>query len=74
MSSDEMIDQVEKLEMVQYRMQAEGFHYCFKQYSSFDEVKDEEFHQLRRAYLEAASRLESYVTEKIEDLRSKIEE
>jgi hypothetical protein len=74
MSSDEMIDQVEELEMVQYRMQAEGFHYCFKQYSSFDEVKDEEFHQLRRAYLEAASRLESYVTEKIEDLRSKIEE
>lgn len=74
MSNDEMIDQVEELEMVQYRMQAEGFHYCFEHYSSFEEVKDEEFHRLRLAYLEAASRLESYVTEKIEDLRSKIEE
>ena len=46
---------------VAYRMDAEGFHYCFKHYSSFEEIKDPEFHRLREAYLAAAEALETYV-------------
>jgi hypothetical protein len=49
---------------VQYRIEAEGFHYCFEWSSSWEEIKDENFHKLRRNYLEAAKALEDYVSEK----------
>ena len=39
----------------------EGFDYCFKNYSDFAEVKDEKFHELRKAYLEARAALVAYV-------------
>jgi len=39
----------------------EGFDYAFRNYSDFSEVKDEEFHKLRRAYVEAADALSEYV-------------
>lgn len=39
----------------------EGFDYSFRGYSSFDEIKDAKFHQLRKAYVEAANALEEYV-------------
>lgn len=42
----------------------EGFHYCFEHYSDFDEVKDEEFHKLRKEYLKISEKLEKYVTDK----------
>ena len=29
----------------------EGFDYCFKHYSSFEDVKDENFHKLRKKYI-----------------------
>lgn len=53
---------------VQYRIHGEGFHYCFKWYGEFEEVEDEEFHKLRRAYLDAADRLENYINKKCEEL------
>jgi thymidylate kinase len=53
-------------------MGAEGFHYCFKQYSSFEEVEDEQFHKLRKQYLEAADMLEKYVGIKIDELSDKL--
>jgi len=31
-------DELENMEMVHYRMDAEGFHYCFKHYSDFNEI------------------------------------
>jgi hypothetical protein len=46
---------------VAYRMDAEGFHYCFRYYSSFEKITDPEFHRLREAYLAAAAALETYV-------------
>jgi hypothetical protein len=50
--------------MVQYRMREEGFHYCFKHYSRFEEIKDEKFHELRKNYLESAKLLEEYINSK----------
>jgi hypothetical protein len=60
-------EEKEEWEMVRYRMDAEGFHYCFKHYSSFEEIKDEEFHKLRKKYLEISKELEEYVNNKCEE-------
>jgi hypothetical protein len=70
---DKLHDELEKFEMVRYRMDAEGFHYCFKHYSSFKEVQDEKFHELRRKYLEISQELEEYVHSKINGLRDEID-
>lgn len=63
-------DELENMEMVHYRMDAEGFHYCFKHYSDFNEINDEKFHELRLKYLNVANELENYINEKIENLRN----
>jgi hypothetical protein len=66
-------NQLEEIEMVRYRMDAEGFHYCFKHYSTFLNVEDEKFHELRRKYLEVSHELEEYVHSTINTLRDKID-
>jgi hypothetical protein len=48
------------------RMNQEGFHYCFKHYSSFSDIEDQEFHKLRKSYLSAADKLEKYIVDKAE--------
>lgn len=58
----------ENFENVQYRMDAEGFHYCFDGYSNFNEIKDEEFHKLRLKYLESAKLLKEYVDKKLSEM------
>jgi hypothetical protein len=58
-------NEMENWENVSYRIREEGFHYCFKHYSSFIEIEDEKFHQLRLAYLNAAQELKRYVNEKL---------
>lgn len=63
---------LEDYQMVQYRMEAEGFHYCFNNYSSFEEIKDEEFHKLRLKYLKSAKKLKKYVNNKVEQLEGEI--
>ena len=57
-------EEAENWNDVYYRMKEEGFHYCFKHYSSFKEIKDEKFHELREKYLEVAKELEQYITNK----------
>jgi hypothetical protein len=39
----------------------EGFDYAFVNYSNFDDVKDEKFHELRQAFLNARQELKEYV-------------
>jgi hypothetical protein len=39
----------------------ESFDYCFRGYSNFDDIKDEEFHRLRRQYVDAANALSEYL-------------
>lgn len=51
------------------KMHDEGFDYCFVDYSSWEEVKDETFHILRQAYIKAAYELERYIyNKKIDNL------
>lgn len=57
----------ENFKYVQYKMHDEGFHYCFNDYSNFDEIEDERFHELRLAYLKAANELENYINKKAEE-------
>lgn len=52
---------VKDAEYVLQRINQEGFDYCFKHYSDFDEIKDSHFHHLREKYLESAKELEDYL-------------
>ena len=49
------------MDNVAHSMDYEGFDYCFRNYSDWEEVKDAEFHKLREAYIAAADALETYV-------------
>lgn len=51
----------EEMDDVRSRADQEGFDYCFTGYSDFKEIKDEEFHKLRVAYVEAAEKLKKYL-------------
>ena len=52
----------EEKELVKYRVDEEGLDYTFQCYSSFEEIEDEEFHRLRKNYIEAAEELEKYLS------------
>lgn len=60
-------EESEKWEYVYSKMKNEGFHYCFKYYSNFTEIEDEEFHLLRKRYLNAAEELKNYITKKYQN-------
>jgi hypothetical protein len=72
MSLEKIEEQLENFEMVKVRIRQEGFHYCFKNYSNFEEIEDERFHELRKQYLETAEMLEKYVDIKIDELSDKL--
>lgn len=72
MSLEKIEEQLENFEMVKARIRQEGFHYCFKHYSSFKEIEDERFHEIRKQYLETAEMLEKYVDIKIDELSDKL--
>jgi hypothetical protein len=69
---DKLYEEEENWSMVQYRMNSEGLHYCFKHYSSFDEIQDEKFHKLRKKYLRISKELEEYVKNKLENTQELI--
>jgi thymidylate kinase len=73
MKLDKLYNQLEEFQDVRYRMGAEGFHYCFESYSSFEEIKDEKFHELREKYIEIAKELEKYVISKINSIQDEID-
>jgi hypothetical protein len=73
MKLDKLYNQLEEFQDVRYRMGAEGFHYCFESYSSFEEIKDEKFHNLRNEYLRVSKELENYVKNKISEIETEIE-
>jgi hypothetical protein len=39
----------------------EGFDYCFLNKTRFENIKDEEFHKLRLAYIKAHNNLEKFL-------------
>ena len=64
-------DDLELWESVRYRMDEEGFDYCFESYSHWDEIKDEEFHRLRLEFLRTMSELRNYIEKKVEEGQEK---
>lgn len=52
---------------VHYRMDDEGMWYCFEHYSSFQEIKDPEFHRRREEFLRAGRSLREYIEAKNEE-------
>jgi hypothetical protein len=67
-------DELEKWQKVQYRMQEEGIEYCFRHYSSFEEIEDKKFHEFRRILLNYMNFMETLVQIRIEDLETQISE
>ena len=55
------------------KMEQEGLHYCFKHYSNFEEIEDEDFHKLRERYLEIADQLKKYVEDKFFEANWEVE-
>ena len=71
---DKLYEQLENFQYVLAKMRDEGFDYCFRHYSSFEEVEDEKFHSLRESYLKIAEELEEYVKSKINQIQDEIQE
>jgi len=59
-------EDLENFRAVHYRMDNEGMDYCFESYSSWDEIKDEEFHKLRLEFLSSMFKIREYVKNIIE--------
>jgi hypothetical protein len=59
-------EELEDWKAVDYRMKTEGMDYCFEHYSSFEEIKDEEFHKLRLDLIDNMKKIRKYVEDKIE--------
>jgi hypothetical protein len=53
-----------ELQRVRHKIEEEGFDYCFRQYSSFQDVDDQRFQLLRWKYVTAANELETYINER----------
>lgn len=80
MTSVKVNSQIKPLEMTEEqkdnwgflnnKMKNEGFHYCFKHYSSWKEIEDEKFHELKQNYLKSAEELEGYVKNKLDEIYS----
>ena len=71
---EKLYEELGNFEFVKYRMKQEGFDYCFKHYSSFEEIQDDKFHELRKKYLDISNELEEYVHSKIDSIQTKIDE
>ena len=71
---EKLFKELKNFESVRYKMKQEGFDYCFKHYSSFEEIQDDKFHELRKKYLDISNELEEYVHSKIDSIQTKIDE
>lgn len=43
------------------KIENEGFDYCFLEYGSFNGIKDEKFHELRKAFVNSQIALKKYL-------------
>jgi len=69
---DQLRRELDHWEVVRWKMEDEGMEYCFRHYSSFPEVKDEEFHSKREKLVALMNELEQYVEDKITEVEDKI--
>jgi hypothetical protein len=56
--------EIDEWKSFHYRMDEEGFEYCFEGYSDWKDIEDEEFHRLRLQYLQSAKDLRKYIVDK----------
>ncbi len=59
---------IEDKEDLKFKIDQEGFDYAFREYSSFEEIKDPKFHQLRKEYVAIAKALEDYIENPNKDI------
>jgi len=71
---NKLYDELEKYENVKYRMDKEGFYYCFRHYSRWGEIEDETFHKLRQEFLDVSEKISQYVDGKINEIQDNIDE
>ena len=69
---DQLRRELDHWEVVRWKMEGEGMEYCFRHYSSFPEVKDEEFHSKREKLVALMNEIEQYVEDKITEVEDKI--
>ena len=74
MTEDQLRDERDKWAMVQYRMEDEGMEYCFRHYSSFSDIENDEFHRLRLNLIQLMDQMEQFVENKITEVENKLEE
>ena len=67
-------EELDNWKNVKYRMKEEGMDYCFRDYSSFEEINDRVFHLLRILLTDAMDRMDTLVHTRINELYTKIEE
>ena len=67
-------EELDNWKSVKYRMKQEGIEYCFRHYSSFNEIDDQLFHLLRILLIESMEKMEKLVNDRIDELETKIEE
>ena len=51
-------------QLLKYRMDEEGFAYCFDGYSNWEEIKNQQFHTLRKKFIKSMKKLKNYINNK----------
>ena len=74
MNKEQLEEELENFKNVDYRMNNEGLEYCFVNYSTFSEIKDKQFHKLRVQILLSIHKMKGYVSDKINELESSLED
>ena len=65
-------EELDNWKNVKYRMKEEGMDYCFRDYSSFEEINDRVFHLLRILLTDAMDRMDNLVQSRIDELEEKL--
>lgn len=73
MDNEKLEQELDNWYNVDYRMDNEGLEYCFKQYSSFEEIEDEEFHKMRLSLISQMDAIRMFVKKRIEEIENKLE-
>ena len=73
MDNEKLEQELDNWHNVDYRMDNEGLEYCFKHYSSFEEIEDEEFHKMRLSLISQMNAIRSFVKKRIEEIENKLE-
>jgi hypothetical protein len=74
MNKEQLEGELENFKNVDYRIDNEGLEYCFKHYSSFEEINDKQFHILRLQLILSIDKIKEYVSNKINELESSLED